>query len=115
MYYTAITAKNNPCPLVAVQGSKNLPLNGKLFALLGGLLGRLLGSLFLAGAATNHLGRGDVALLVDEVQVAFLSLHADLGDFLGGTAFFGTAGHFRRGNVALLVDEIEITLLFFHA
>ena len=70
---------------------------------------------FLLFAAADHFRTGDIAVLVDEVEISAMLLDADLGNLLGGSALLCSPGHLGAGNVPVLVDEVKVPLFLLDA
>src|SRR5687767_12758260 len=65
--------------------------------------------------AADHLRARHVSLLIEEVQVAFFLLHANLRNLGRLAALLPAAGHLRPRDIPLLVDEVQITVFTLHA
>src|SRR3990167_5018217 len=62
-------------------------------------------------AASDHLGAGDIALLIYKIKIAGFLFHANLDYLLNFTAFFAAPRHLGARDIAMLIDKIEVTFL----
>ncbi len=64
--------------------------------------------------APDHLGAGDIALLVDKIQISVFLSDANLGHLARLAALFVAPGHKRARDIALLVNKVQIPFLLFN-
>lgn len=65
--------------------------------------------------SADHLGPGNVPLLVQKIQETLLLFDSEFLDFLRVPPLFSSTGHPGPRDIAAFIDEVEVSILPLHA